>query len=112
VSKTVELLRNMRSAIDKGWCQGVSSRNRQGNPVVSYSDEASHWCLIGSVHAKLPIPSPSIISSIFDIITKLLADRNEKPDLAMYNDNPARTKEEILELLDEAISVASVGGYE
>lgn len=45
------------------------------------------------------------------LLGELLSNRNESMDLAAYNDNKFRTREEVLELVDEAISVASVGGF-
>jgi len=113
LSKTVELLRGMRSKIEQGWTQGCSARNRDGHAVVAYSDDACQWCLIGSISAQAMVNSIFVSrTSAYRILIELLQNRNEKPDLAFFNDAEGRTKEAVLELIDEAISVASVGGYE
>lgn len=112
MTKTIELLKMMRGKIASGWTQGCSARSTAGYPVVPYSEAACEWCLIGSMTAE------KLYLSYFDervfatrIIRELIANRNEVPDLALYNDFDGRTRVDVLELLDEAIQVASVGGY-
>lgn len=108
---TSELLKMMRSKIESGWTQGCSARTRDGFPVVPYAENACEWCLIGSMTAeKEYVMSYESRNKASGIIRELIANRNEKPDLALYNDAEGRTREQVLELIDEAISVASVGG--
>ncbi len=116
MSQTAELLRQMRATITEGWTQGCSARNRQGNPVVPSSPEASQWCLIGSITAGCTEQHTlgsnlTLRQNIYQIMVKMLENRNESEWLDRYNDNPLRTQAEVLELLDEAITVAETGGY-
>lgn len=110
--RVVNLLKMMRGKIDSGWTQGCSARSHGGFPVVPYSDDARCWCLTGSMTADRVLCTDfAARGQVVNIIMKLLEDRNEKPDIALWNDAEGRTKEQVLELLDEAIQVASVGGY-
>lgn len=114
MSKTLELLKSMRGKIATGWTQGCSARNRQGNPVVPSSPEACQWCLLGAVTAMESAHYRTTVeqrTNVWRIINQLLENRNELQMPSAFNDNPARTQREVLELLDEAISVASIGGY-
>ncbi len=115
MSQTLELLRSMRDKIATGWTTGCCARNRQGNPVVASSPEASQWCMVGSVTARVNEGignSLKVRQNVYRIMELVLADRNEPPFMDAYNDSDGRTREEVLEVLDEAISVAKVGGYE
>lgn len=107
---TVQLLEGMRSTIAKGWTQGCSARNRQGNPCVPCSPEAACWCLVGSFTHNPNIPMHVRISGR-QAINSVLEHRNELPDIEVWNDKPGRTQQEVLDLLAEAITLASVGGY-
>jgi len=105
----------MRSKIASGWTQSCAARNRAGFPVVAYSEDAVQWCLVGSIGANKNVRGMSNMNvrmEVYRIIADLLANRNEPPSMELFNDKENRTKEEVLELLDEAISVASVGGFE
>ena len=109
---TVELLKSMRSKIASGWTQGCCARNRGGFPVVPYSDDACQWCLIGSMTAeKGSVGQWEARRDAHRILTELIHNRNETLDMAKYNDADGRTREHILELIEEAIQVANVGGY-
>jgi hypothetical protein len=110
---TLELLKSMRKKIATGWTQGCSARNRHGHPVVPNSESACQWCLIGSMTADMTllneVGAAHVRARAYRVIGQLLNNRNESEDLALYNDNESRTREEVLELLDEAITMAEVG---
>lgn len=79
-----------------GWTQGVCARNSEGEEVDVDSPEACCWCILGAVG--------------------IAADKNESINqqaftsyfmkkwggISVWNDNPNRTKEEVVALLEEA----------
>jgi hypothetical protein len=114
--RTVDLLRSMRKKIATGWTQGCSARNRDGHPVVPNSESACQWCLIGSMTADMTLLNAAgaahVRARAYRILGQLLNNRNESEDLASYNDHPLRTRESVLELLDEGIAMAELGENE
>jgi hypothetical protein len=114
MSRTLELLKSMRSKIASGWTQGCSAQNRQGFPVVASCDDAVRWCLVGSTVANtyLLAGRTHIRTNAWLIIQDLIRNRNETCSMDEWNDRDGRTQEEVLELLDEAITITTTGGYE
>jgi len=102
---TKQILVETRKLIEQGWTQGVNARNRYKERVAPASPDATCWCLqgglfrvqhdLGLLYSKL-IPAEDAIDA-----TALLRGSN---DLVNYNDTPGRTKEEVLQLIDDTIN--------
>jgi hypothetical protein len=78
--------------IKKGWTQFYMAKDTNNNPVFYKSDEAAQWCTYGAlckVHG----------SGGFLLARKLNKQLNIE-SLAIWNDTPGRTKEEVIAALE------------
>ncbi len=95
-----ELLLHARAKIEKGWCQHSEAQGADGCSVSPDSAEAVAFCILGAIPGHV-IPL---------LRTALRARLGCPPwipvSLAHYNDATERTKDEILSLFDEAITLA------
>lgn len=99
------LLRQARSIIERGWCQGCEARDRNGNWVPTFSNKAVKFCTWGGVERareELGIKwSPDEAFAIEDL---LLSCTKNQDDIANWNDMPSRRKSQVLSLYDRAIA--------
>jgi len=79
LSRTTLALMNGRRRIERGWCQGVLNRG----------DEV---CAIGAMKDHIAL--------------EMLMEAHGKTGLIDWNDEPGRTKEDVLELYDRAIALS------
>lgn len=84
---TVDVLKGARALIEQGWTQGLD------HDVV---DGVDCYCLSGALAQQKDWQDAS------ELLHSL------RPDFVDWNDRPDRTKEEVLELLDQAIELVSV----
>ena len=83
------------------WTQHVLARNRRGNPVSSESEEAVIYCIVGAVchfgaRVQRELGAHSCpISTLGDEVNRTRGDYSGKPNLAEWNNDPARTQEDI-----------------
>lgn len=102
---TKQILVETRKLIEQGWIQGVNARNEYGASVASGSPDATCWCLQGGLLrvARDLNKSGRDIMLVADVLdnTALLRGSN---DLVNYNDTPGRTKDEVLQLIDDTIN--------
>jgi hypothetical protein len=84
----------------KGWCQGRSALDVDGNLVNPRSKKAVKFCIIGAVEAciRVGIDSWEDYDGAFDKVRRVLRVWS----LAEWNDKPGRTKEEVIKVLKEA----------
>lgn len=96
-----ESLYGIREIIKKGWCQGVSALDSDGNEVHPYSGFAVEWCLSGAIECYLHSPSEALD------VTYALRSAGEivLEDISLWNDDERRTKEEVIALIDKAIEI-------
>ena len=50
---TIEILKQARDYIAKGFCRGAYARDGDGSSVFPYAPDAACWCLDGAVQAVL-----------------------------------------------------------
>jgi hypothetical protein len=98
------LARNLISGV--GWCQGKSTQTDTEGKVVAF-------CMVGAVGEAIGIEFLNIDSRIEakNLLRKAIGGnifRGIVP-LCEWNDNANRTKEEVLEVFDEAINLAEEG---
>lgn len=86
--KAADLIEN------NGWTQNFMARNVEGLSVNQLSIEASCFCILGAML--------NISGNHADDAAKILRDHLNIPHIAMWNDNPSRTKEEVINALREA----------
>jgi hypothetical protein len=100
--KTVEetLRRALQVLEQKGWCQGALARDRYGVSVDCFDVNAESVCMIGALH--LAIPSKQIgITDAANALGDIIRD-----SIALWNDRPGRTKDEVIAMFKAAIEKA------
>jgi hypothetical protein len=95
-----DALRAIRGRIETGWSQDAYARDASGEQVPLGSDEAVAWTLCGAfaLAGKDGIPMGHLPAAL-----RALADVTGMESLNGWNDEAARTKEEVLDALDAAI---------
>lgn len=79
---------------EKGWCQGV------------FQDEGSRYCSVEAVCQAMTLPDHETSADEGLII---LASVIGNTAIDEWNDDPSRTKEEVLTAFDKAIKLAEQG---
>ncbi len=95
-----ELLLQARAKIEKGWCKGAEAKDEGGRSVPPDSAEAVAFCIFGATPGAALPPLRTALR------VRLGRPPWDPASLADYNDGPWRTKEEILALVDKAITLA------
>lgn len=97
-----EDLTRVRRLIESGWTRGAWARTESGSPCWEDNTNAVCWCLSGAVQ-KVFSGDESTQTRI-DLTRALV--RNLPAgfwDIPAWNDEPGRTKEEVLALIDKTI---------
>jgi hypothetical protein len=93
-NQIAEKLREARALIERGWCQGSSSRNNE--------DGTTSYCLLGALSTVNK--RYHVYYTAKDHVEEIL----EVP-IPVWNDAPGRTQAEVLDLFDRAIAKAEAG---
>jgi hypothetical protein len=99
--------------ISQGWCQDVDARSENGDHVYPWSAVARSWSLLGSLmategngkHAIGRLPVHELGQAIV-----VLGEAAHTHSLEAWNDDPARTKDEVLAVVDDALLLLHSGG--
>lgn len=83
------------------WCQGESARRDDGSPTGIMLEDAASWCLIGAVN-KCIDNHQERIESYDKLQLALLMKFQRMGPLAIWNDDPTRTFDDIKALLEAA----------
>lgn len=90
---TLYVLQEARKTIaEKGWIQG------------KFHGDNGEFCLSGAINRVLPMDIDLSDIHYEQRIHDVIGTRN----FVRWNDNPSRTKEEVLEMLDKAIELEKV----
>jgi hypothetical protein len=89
-----------REYIAQGWTQHDLARYSDGQMCHPSDPEAASFCMIGAIWAGFALLSDSHLSyrGLIDRINRLIPT-----DVVVWNDNPRRTKEEVLAVFDVLI---------
>jgi hypothetical protein len=104
------LLKGAREAlVNKGWCQRATARDCNGDVVYPLAHTATAFCAIGAIHHAGgrgfdQYSKNAILSRRF--LWKAIAERAPGKVIEDYNDEPGRTKEEVIAVFDAAIQLA------
>jgi hypothetical protein len=95
-----DALRNVRARIASGWSQEADARNAAGQQVRLSDEEAVAWSLSAAfaLAGKDGIPMNHLPGALRAL--RAVAGMNS---LEAWNDEPGRTKQEVLDALDAAI---------
>ena len=87
--------------IEKGWCQGTFAKSAEGVHVQLHSADAACWCSAGALLKSYPDKRQAEVA--FNKLICEVASYDEDPfGITDWNDDPARTKEEVLEVFRKA----------
>lgn len=99
-----DVLTEARSWVDKGWTQGYPARTAEGLCTRDVSDpEATSWCVVGGIWKALAELGVWSLEHDARVLFEDVVGCNP----ATWNDDPWRTKEQVLEALDRAIARAA-----
>ncbi len=98
-----EVLIRGKERLERGWCQGASARDASGNKSDPESPNAASFCVFGAMHER---EGPYASDRARELIRRVLGAKLGDGAIAIYNDTPGRTKEEVLALVDKAINLA------
>lgn len=102
----------MRHKISKGWCKEALARDIDGKLCSVYSSEAVAWSLNGAL-VSTKLYSTLLTDALANAVNKRL-----KPEvvartqiihfrLMVWDDTVAKSQQEVLEVIDEAIDYVS-----
>jgi hypothetical protein len=104
------LLATAAALIEQGWSQGADARDATGCPTEPWSEDACAWSLLGALVCSLEQEAADsgeahAIQALAEACL-LLADQLEVASLEEWNDDPARTHDEVTQLLNTACTAA------
>jgi len=106
--KKIELLTKVQEQLRKGWTQGALARQADGTPTFTHDDKAVAWslpgaCMLVTHHDAHPARERGLRRAIGFHIGEFIT---------AYNDNPERTQEEIISMIDDLIKSMKVNYLE
>jgi hypothetical protein len=108
-TRAVELLRCASDLIRRGWTQHAESRDAAGAAVDPWQPSAICWSLLGALVAALEEQTDSgddlPLQELADALDAL-ALFVDSDSLADWNDDPARTQDDVLRVLNAAADAA------
>lgn len=93
-------LKIVRALIQQGWTQGTYAKNGKNQSCFPRDPHAVSWCLLGACAR-----TRNEINTTF-VLQAILRRRGVNPLLSAWNDAEHRTKQEVLDLINEAIAEA------
>lgn len=98
----IEGLKRAKELLEGGWTQHTRARDAENNPVAVGDNRAVRFCIEGACdHAEYDLGTPD--GMLQEYVEGALISRGEVDNIPAWNDLPSRTKEEVLELMEEAI---------
>lgn len=100
-----ELYNKAADIIKKGWTQNAFARNEEGFSVTPDGKDATSWCLTGALWLvvrgnKNP---KEYYGDVPLTVHNLIKNLGLRESAGVWNDDPNRTKEEVIELLQKAV---------
>ena len=103
----IQITLKARESIESGWTQKALARNNKGFCVHPLDSGAVSWNIIGSFETDGDLVK--IREAALKIIRDIVWDKS-RSTLVRWNDDPNRTKEDVLEVFD--IALERIGGKE
>lgn len=119
IHHSIAILRMAKHLINRGWCQGASARDEDGEKLdYATHDNAVTWCATGALSKAADMLVKSVppathlvaLTTVFEMTTAYLSEpewRGEGgmfPSVIEYNDMKTTTKQDIHVLFNKAIS--------
>lgn len=108
----LKMLREARALVTRGWCQGASGEDGDGNAIEPWSSAACRWSIAGALVAvwayrrRASYKREDAIAAFQRANLALLAAVGP---LRAWNDAPGRTREDAVTAFDRAIELAGQG---
>lgn len=90
--------------IEKGWCQNVYARDKNGHIVDGLSTVATQWCVLGAINASTNAmlfhrdgEREEMMCRYQEMLTQHL--RLNRRSLSSWNDDPSRTQSHVVSAL-------------
>ena len=96
----VSILQKVRKLLEKGWCQNVLALDERNFPIRPSSSRATSWYLMGAFVSI--IYDPKDYNSVF-------TTEHITVSLPIYNDDIAKTKADVLQVIDNTILYVQKG---
>jgi hypothetical protein len=81
------------------WCQGESAKDDQGRAIYPRHEKACSFCTMGAIDLIYEgLNYSKAFRKVFEAVNKL---EQKRTYVSAWNDDPARTKEEVVNLLKE-----------
>ena len=112
MKSVLEILKQGKERVTKGWVQHVLALTADGIACAGYATDAVSWCAVGALDVpprdRILFPgvdNPSMRAYMF-------LERNvlDHQDLVEWNNDPKRTQEEVVDLFDRAINMLEMRG--
>ncbi len=105
--RVLQVLTTAREYLERGWIQGVAARSITGEPCSHSDPNACRWCLTGAVsRAAFTNKWQDCYPYLTAIISLLASSREDARWVCVWNDQPGRTQEEVIELVNRCIEAA------
>lgn len=95
-----EYVEKVKEVINRGWTQGYYAYDSFDSMISTHSPHAVKRCFVGAMYF---VDKLNDTEQLHLCLEDLLSDKYNIPQIAVWNDTPGRTKEEVLNLLDEVI---------
>lgn len=106
---TVEFLKETRAKLAQGWTQGEFAC-KDGVPTDASALDSDCWCVVGALghvallHGDYDMPAKFAARSALVEAIGVSEFEGWGFSLSRWNDDPARTQDEVLALFDKAIA--------
>lgn len=108
---TLELLKDARDRIAKGWTQSASARLANGRAVNPHNPHAVSFCASGALGANPNFDWLAVDRLVVDELVAALPEGTQfsfgMNAVTYYNDDPETTQDDVLALYDRAIQEVS-----
>jgi hypothetical protein len=108
-----DILARAQQLVAQGWCQSVDARDGRGARSAPWSRDARSWSVLGALVASAGV-GPDVSAHLSDAAlgqaVALLARAANVQSLQAWNDDPARTREDVLEAFDRALELVAADG--
>ncbi len=104
--KTSEVLKFGLEQIQRGWTIRAFARDANFQPVGLESPNTVCWCAVGALYQKIKNPYSEQLKEALSILDSVIREQNSTLSILHWNDQPGRTKEQVIAVYRAAIEKA------
>jgi hypothetical protein len=111
------MLSEARGLLVSGWSRRAQARDRTGNVVPAWSEDAHSWSLLGALLASwhshngrrdATFVAHGLSARALGDATQAIGDVTGNASIERWNDDPARTVGEVIATIDRALELLAV----